>query len=251
MARPDQKNYITAMPGAKILIIDDDKELNRLLSSYLRQYHFEVLTAGRPSEGLQLLESLRPDLVVLDVMLPEKSGFELCQEIRRSSQIPIIMLTARGDLSDRVVGLELGADDYLPKPYEPRELVARIQSVLRRTQDPGKTEGPRKSLLVSGDLRVDLTRAEAWLAGQSLDLTTAEFAVLSLLIRNAGRTLSRDEIVQGLRGGSWDSLDRTVDMMVSRLRHKLQDSSKHPRYLKTMWGEGYRFVGTVSDESSS
>ena len=235
------------MTTTKILIIDDDKELNNLLSSYLKQFNFEILTSTTPTEGLNLLASFHPDLIVLDVMLPEKNGFEVCQEIRRTSKIPIIMLTARGDLSDRIVGLELGADDYLPKPYDPRELVARIQSVLRRTQ--GTLHGAAaKTHLRSQELSVDLIKASAELAGQDLELTTSEFSVLKHLMENAGRTLSRDEIVHNMRGNNWDSLDRTVDMIVSRLRHKLKDASKNPQYLKTMWGEGYRFVGNVEEK---
>ena len=229
----------------KILIIDDDEELNRLLFAYLGQFDFEVLTASHPTRGLQLLKSEQPALIVLDVMLPEKTGFELCSEIRKTSSVPIIMLTARGDLNDRVVGLELGADDYLPKPYGPRELVARIQSVLRRTQ--GALAGRNKALLRSGELIVDMEKAIATLASQDLDLTTAELAVLCFLMENPGRTLSRDEIFQEIRGAQWDSLDRSVDMVVSRLRHKLKDDTKHPRYLKTMWGAGYRFVGEIID----
>jgi DNA-binding response OmpR family regulator len=230
----------------KVLIIDDDSELNSLLSSYLGQFNFDVLTSVLPSEGLRILDRERPDLVVLDVMLPEKNGFEVCQEIRKTSRVPIIMLTARGDLSDRVVGLELGADDYLPKPYEPRELVARIQSVLRRMQAP--ILGTQKIILRSQELMLDLTKASADFSGVDLELTTAEFSVLRLLMENPGKTVSRDEITQAMRGGShWDSADRTVDMIVSRLRNKLKDDSKHPRFLKTMWGEGYRFVGDVQD----
>lgn len=229
----------------RILIIDDDEELNRLLSSYLARFDFEVLSADRPTQGLQLLKSASPALVVLDVMLPEKSGFEVCAEIRRHSAVPIIMLTARGELSDRVAGLELGADDYLPKPYEPRELVARIQSVLRRTQ--GRLAPPRRARLRSGDLVVDLEQAEATLGGERLDLTTAEVTVLGLLMEGAGKTITREGIFQELKGVQWDSLDRSVDMVVSRLRHKLRDDSRRPRFLKTVWGEGYRFVGTVTE----
>jgi DNA-binding response OmpR family regulator len=229
----------------KILIIDDDEELNRLLSTYLEQFDFEVMTASHPSRGLELLKSQNPALIVLDVMLPERSGFELCTEIRRTSSVPIIMLTARGDLNDRVVGLELGADDYLPKPYGPRELVARIQSVLRRTN--GKLAARKRRVLQSGDLKVDLGNSSAYLAEQNLDLTTAELSVLGYLLENPGRTLTREEIFQQIRGTQWDSVDRSVDMVVSRLRFKLKDDTKRPRYLKTMWGAGYRFLGEVSD----
>ncbi len=228
----------------KILVIDDDTELNSLLSSYLGQFNFEVITATLPSEGMKLLASGKPDLIVLDVMLPERNGFEVCQEIRKTSRVPIIMLTARGDLSDRVVGLELGADDYLAKPYEPRELVARIQSVLRRVQAPPPGA---KTVLKSQELTVDLVKASAHFSGVDLELTTAEFAVLRRMMENPGKTISRDDITHAMRGGGqWDSMDRTVDMIVSRLRSKLKDDTKHPRFLKTMWGEGYRFVGDVN-----
>ena len=228
-----------------ILIIDDDEELNTLLTSYLKQFNFDVVSAIQPSLGLEILQTRKVDMIVLDVMLPEKSGFEVCREIRKTSKTPIIMLTARGDLSDRVVGLELGADDYLPKPYEPRELVARIQSVLRRTQ--GHLVETESRYIESHDLIVDMNKASATLTGNNLDLTTAEFTVLKILIENVGRTLSRDELTQAMRGSQWDATDRTVDMVVSRLRHKLHDDSKNPVYLKTIWGEGYRFVGDIKN----
>jgi len=244
----DTGQTLLVMPS-RILIIDDDEELDRLLMSYLKQFQFEVSFATKPSEGFAKIQSFQPDLIVLDVMLPEMNGFDVCREIRRHSQIPIIMLTARGDLSDRVVGLEIGADDYLPKPYEPRELVARINSVLRRTNEKQLAQpSPPAQVLKSDELRLDLSRADAFLSGVSLELTGAEFSILSTLMKNPGKTLSRDQITQALRGTNWDSLDRTVDMVISRLRAKLTDDSKHPRYLKTMWGEGYRFVGAVTTE---
>jgi DNA-binding response OmpR family regulator len=157
------------------------------------------------------------------------------------------MLTARGDLSDRVVGLEMGADDYMPKPFEPRELVARIQSVLRRTEDYPRRNKQRQ-LYRSAELEVDVAKGAATLDGEALELTVTEFDILSLLIRNPGQTLSRDQIVAQLRGHEWNSVDRSVDVLISRLRHKLKDDPKAPRYLKTMWGTGYRFIGEVSPE---
>lgn len=240
----DYNDFMNSGSQPKILIIDDDEELNRLLSSYLKQFGFDVIAAAHPTKGIERLKADQPSLVVLDVMLPERSGFEVCSEIRRVSAIPIIMLTARGDLSDRIVGLELGADDYLPKPYEPRELVARIQSVLRRTQ--GNLQTNPQGAWRSGELEVECEKALALLDGSPLELTHAEFSVLCFLMLNAGRTVSRDEIYQQIRGGMpWDSVDRSVDMVVSRLRHKLRDDPRRSRYLKTMWGEGYRFVGDV------
>ena len=226
----------------KVLIIDDDEEANRLLSAYLSQFEFEVVSATLPELGLQMIKSKKPALVVLDVMLPGRSGFDLCREIRRSSALPIIMVTARGDLGDRIVGLEAGADDYLPKPYEPRELIARIQSVLRRTQGALTT---KIKIRRSGDLFVDPGKAVAMLRTDDLHLTATEISVLCLLMDNVGKTVSREEIYQHLRGGDWDGADRSVDMVVSRLRTKLMDDSKQAVFLKTMWGDGYRFVGDV------
>ncbi len=235
------------MLGRKILIIDDDQEANGLLTRYLNKFGFDVISACHPQRGLELIKEQTPDLIVLDVMLPGKNGFEVCKEIRRDATIPIIMLTARGDLSDRIVGLEIGADDYMPKPYEPRELVARIQSVLRRTEAPTAAKS-ETSFLKSGELVVDLNKAEAKLGDEALDLTTTEFEILCLLMKNRGHTLSREKILEQLRGVEWDNIDRTIDVLVSRLRHKLKEDPKHPRFLKTVWGSGYRFVGEVTHE---
>ncbi len=231
----------------KVLIIDDDRELNQLLARYLAKFDFEVVSATNGKDGLALLTTEAPVLVVLDVMLPGQSGFEICKQIRANAVLPIIMLTARGDLSDRVVGLEMGADDYMPKPFEPRELVARIQSVLRRTEDYPRRNKQRQ-LYRSAELEVDVAKGAATLDGEPLELTVTEFDILSLLIRNPGQTLSRDQIVAQLRGHEWNSVDRSVDVLISRLRHKLKDDPKAPRYLKTMWGTGYRFIGEVSPE---
>ena len=231
----------------KVLIIDDDRELNQLLTRYLAKFDFEVVSATNGKDGLALLTTEAPVLVVLDVMLPGQSGFEICKQIRANAILPIIMLTARGDLSDRVVGLEMGADDYMPKPFEPRELVARIQSVLRRTEDYPRRNKQRQ-LYRSAELEVDVAKGAATLDGEALELTVTEFDILSLLIRNPGQTLSRDQIVAQLRGHEWNSVDRSVDVLISRLRHKLKDDPKAPRYLKTMWGTGYRFIGEVSPE---
>jgi len=222
----------------QILVIDDDRKLNRLLKQYLGEFGYHVLTAVKPSEGLKKLQRHPPDLVILDVMLPGMTGFEVCREIRERSRIPIIMLTARGDSTDRIVGLELGADDYVPKPFEPRELVARIQAVLRRVQDRVPT-----GVMVFGELRIDLGRREASLGLENIQLTTNEFTVLELMARNPGKVLDRDRILQALRGMDSEAFNRTVDITVSRLRSKLNDDPKTPRFIKTIWGAGYVFVG--------
>jgi DNA-binding response OmpR family regulator len=225
-----------------ILVIDDDRKLNELLSSYLGQFGMEVLTAGDPDEGMAILRKRTPALVILDVMLPGRDGFTVCRDIRRESAVPIIMLTARGDLPDRVAGLELGADDYLPKPFEPRELVARIQTVLRRT-------GEARHELESHRLRaealiVDLRSRMAWLEGTPLDLTTTEFEILTLFLQHPRAVLTRDEIMERVRGTDWEAYNRSIDVAVSRLRHKLHDDPKRPRYFKTVWGSGYLFLPT-------
>ncbi len=226
-----------------ILIIDDDEKLNRLLEKFLGDFGMEVLSAATPSAGFKLVNEKKPDLIILDIMLPEMDGFEVCKTIRRTSRIPIIMLTARGDLTDKVVGLELGADDYLPKPFEPRELVARIQSVLRRTHTTafGKSEN-------FGRLKIDFARQSVVLDGSPMDLTTSEFIILSFLAVNTGKVLDRDQILNELSGIDCEAYNRTVDVTVSRLRQKLNDDPKDPEFIKTVWGSGYLFLGGTREE---
>lgn len=224
---------------AKILLIDDDEKLGGLLSAYFERFDLDLVAATHPTEGLRKLKAEQPDLVILDVMLPDQDGFEVCRTIRKSSAVPIIMLTARGEVTDRIVGLELGADDYLPKPFEPRELVARIQNVLRRSNSPRPADGE----LHFQDLEISVDRRTAQLAGEPLELTTMEFELLALLASNPGKTYTRDEILNALRGIDAQIFSRSVDILVSRLRHKLNDTAKQPRFIKTVWGTGYTFVG--------
>jgi len=226
-----------------LLIIDDDVRLNQLLKDFLTDFGFEVVTATRPAKGLKKLQQVSPDLVILDIMLPEMDGFEVCKTIRQTSNVPIIMLTARGEVTDRVVGLELGADDYLAKPFEPRELVARIQSVLRRSR---QTVGPQN--LCFNRLTIDLAKRSVLLDDQPVELTTNEFAALALLARNAGRVLNRDQILQELRGIDCDAFNRSVDIAISRLRQKLNDDPQSPEFIKTVWGTGYMFIGNDADK---
>ena len=220
-----------------ILIIDDDSRLNQLLKDFLKDFGYTVITATHPTRGLKKLKQAAPDLVILDIMLPDMDGFEVCRVIRQTSNIPIIMLTARGEVTDKVVGLELGADDYLAKPFEPRELVARIQSVLRRSQKQVDNQ-----ILAFERLTIDLDKRVALLDGNSLDLTTNEFTALALLARKAGKVLNRDQILQELRGMDCDAFNRSVDIAVSRLRQKLKDNPKSPEFIKTIWGSGYVFI---------
>jgi OmpR family response regulator RpaB len=224
----------------RILLIDDDEKLGELLGAYFKRFDMELIAANHPTAGLEQLQQQRPDLVILDVMLPEQDGFQVCRTIRRSSAVPIIMLTARGDVTDRVVGLEIGADDYLPKPFEPRELVARIQNVLRRA---GTREAEQAEHLKFRDLDINLERRTVELEGQPLELTTMEYQLLVLFASNPGRTFTRDEILNELRGIDAQLFSRSVDILVSRLRQKLNDTTRQPRFIKTVWGTGYTFVG--------
>ena len=224
--------------ASTILVIDDDEKLNRLLTDFLGEFGFNTLTATHPADGLKKLNQKSPDLVILDVMLPGMDGFEVCKTIRQNSLVPIIMLTARGELMDRVVGLELGADDYLPKPFEPRELVARIHSVLRRAKKTDKIQSQSFDRL-----EIDYSRHIVKLDEQMVDLTTNEFTALALLTGHPGKVFNRDEILQKLRGIDCDAFNRSVDITMSRLRQKLGDDPKNPTFIKTVWGAGYVFVG--------
>ncbi len=225
-----------------ILIIDDDRKLGDLLKSYLAKFGMEVSTADQPKEGLKLLQRLKPRLVILDVMLPDMDGFQVLREIRKTSRTPVIMLTARGEVADKVVGLETGADDYLSKPFEPRELVARVQSVLRRFS-PRDTSAES---LASGTLKLDLASKTATLQGKTLDLTTTEFEVLAFFMANPGTALSRDQIMEYLKGIECEAYNRSIDITISRVRKKLGDSAEKPKYFKTVWGTGYLFLGKVT-----
>jgi DNA-binding response OmpR family regulator len=222
----------------RILIIDDDEKLNSLLTDYLARFGFGVTTATHPDDGLRQIKNSPPDLVVLDVMLPGRDGFDVCKEIRKSGTLPIIMLTARGEVTDRVVGLELGADDYLPKPFEPRELVARIQSILRRSSGKVKSEVFR-----SGRLEIDFNRQSVRVGGKLSDLTHMEYEILVMFVNNRGVVLDRDRILEEISGLDWEPYNRSVDVLISRLRQKLGESPKDPKYLKTVWGTGYIFIG--------
>ena len=198
---------------------------------------------GNLITGISAISLFVGGIGILDVMLPDTDGLELCRIIRKSWDIPIIMLTARGDVTDRIVGLELGADDYLAKPFEPRELVARIQAVLRRG-----TAAEQKVFIETGDVVLHLDKQKATLKGKNLDLTTAEFEMLAFFVKNQGKVLKRDRILDEIRGLDWDSFDRSIDVLVSRLRQKLGDDSRNPKYIKTIWGSGYKFIGGESGD---
>lgn len=223
----------------KVLLIDDDERHSQLLKSYLQQFNIELEYALDGEAGMRLLKEMNPDLLLLDIMLPGKDGFEICREVRRTSNIPIIILTARGDVIDRVSGLELGADDYVGKPFEPRELVARIQSILRRVESPASAQ----EVLQFDGMVIDRINNSVEVDDEVIRLTTMETQLLTILASHAGKKLSRDEILNRLKGIDAELLTRSVDIMVSRVRQKISDTQKPSRFIQTVWGFGYVFVG--------
>lgn len=222
----------------RILLIDDDENLGPPLATYFQRFEIQLVHATRPSAGLAQLRSGGFDAAILDVMLPEMDGFELCRTIRKDSDIPIIMLTARGEVMDRIVGLEIGADDYLPKPFEPRELVARIQTVLRRLKPNGNGHAAVLSAaptLKFEGLEIDTARRSVVRQGETIELTGTEYELLAMLAREPGKVFSRDDILNQLRGHEADLYTRAVDIVVSRLRRKLEPLD----CIKTLRNAGY------------
>jgi DNA-binding response OmpR family regulator len=224
----------------RILIIDDDVNLNALLTEYLQGFGHNLVSETTAAAGRKRLRRELPDLLILDVMLPDTDGLTLCREFRAKYDLPIIMLTARGEVADRVMGLELGADDYVPKPFEPRELVARIQSVIRRARDRDQGE-----VLVCDGLRLETETRRVELDGNDVELTTMELELLKCLMESRGRVMSRDRLIERLRGIDADVYDRSIDMLISRLREKLDDEPRKPRFIRTVRMGGYQFVGTI------
>ena len=230
--------------GKRVLLVDDDEKLRRLLKEYLEGYEFQVFTLA---DGEAVLNSIRkesPEIVILDIMLPKKDGLEVLKEIRMASRVPVIMLTAKGEEADRVVGLELGADDYLPKPFSPRELLARIKAVLRRLEPEVKpsTEESQALRLEAGSLVLDKARQMLLMEGKEVPLSSTEYRVLKVLMENPNRVLSRDQIMNLARGKDFMAFDRSIDVHISKLRAKLESDPRSPKRIKTIWGSGYMFV---------
>lgn len=225
---------------SRILMIDDDEKLVGLVREYLEPHGYAVDGIHDGNAGLEAVRARAPELVILDLMLPGLDGLELCRRLRSESEVPILMLTARGDDTDRVVGLEMGADDYLPKPFNPRELLARLRAILRRAQ-ASAPEASSERLEVGGVLLDPGTRTVR-VGGRAVELTTAEFDLLAVLMRSAGRVLSRDQILEAMHGPGWATYDRTIDVHVSRLRQKIEDDPHHPRRIRTLRGAGYQFA---------
>ena len=221
-----------------VLVVDDEPIVREVVVSYLRRAGFETLEAADGERARELLEGGAPSLVVLDLMLPGVDGLELCRWIRGRSSLPVIMLTARGEEADRIVGLELGADDYVTKPFSPRELAARVRTVLRRTERDQVTDGR----VSHGDLLVDAESREASLGGQPLQLTAREFDLLWFFVSHPRRVFSRDQLMARVWGYAAAIDTGTVTVHVRRLRAKIEPDPAHPRHLQTVWGVGYRFV---------
>jgi DNA-binding response OmpR family regulator len=221
------------------LLVDDDARLGKLVAEYLGRHEIDVTVAGDGERGLASLRGRPFDVVLLDVMLPGIDGLEVCRRIRATpalAAVPVVMLTARGDDVDRIVGLELGADDYLPKPFNPRELLARIRAVLRRAAGPAAPGGPR---FRAGDLEIDFEGREVTIGGRRRVLTHYEFELLAVLARSAGRVQTREQILDALKGVEYEAFDRSIDVHVSKLRAKLEADPRAPRYIKTVRGVGY------------
>ena len=221
---------------AKILIIEDDPDTARLVDLYLRREGHRVLSASDGVDGLRQARASRPDLIVLDLMLPGMDGMKICRELRDESAVPIVMLTARVDEADMLGGLESGADDYVTKPFSPRVLVARIKAVLRRTAREALERGPEE--ISHGDVTLDLKRRSVSMAGKAAQLTPTEFRLLSMFMREPGRTFTRDQIIDRVFGYDFDGYDRTVDAHVANLRRRLGANAQH---VHTVYGVGYRF----------
>lgn len=222
----------------KILLIEDDARLAELVKDYLGQSGIVVTIAGTGTGGLELQRRQRFDAVILDLMLPDMDGLEVCRTLRAGDQIPILMLTAKGDPMDRIVGLEIGADDYLPKPFEPRELLARLRAILRRSQAATASA----EVLRFGRLEIDNDAMLATLDGEPCDLTAHQFRLLSIMAKAPGRVLSRDVLADHLTGESVEAFDRAIDVHISRIRAEIEDDPKRPRRVITVRGAGYVFA---------
>jgi len=222
-----------------ILLVEDEISITEPLAEALGREGFDTQVASTVAESLELASRVDPDLVLLDVMLPDGSGFDVCRELRQRSRVPIIMLTARGEEADRIVGLELGADDYVVKPFSAREVVARIRAVLRRTDSPG--EADEKPIEI-GEVRLDPAKREVTKDGEALELSRKEFELLRLLMRNAGSVVTREQAFEEVWDTTWLGSTKTLDVHVSGLRRKLGDDSSEPRFLHTVRGVGFRFT---------
>lgn len=237
-----------AHQSPRILIVEDDARLATLTREYLESNGFQITVEGDGARAVERIFRENPDLIILDVMLPGEDGLSICRKVKMEKDIPILMLTARTDDMDQVVGLEMGADDYIAKPVRPRVLLARVRALLRRSEAQASAADlidTQVTRLEFGDLIIDSSMREAWLSNEPIELTSAEFDLLWLLASNAGRVLTREEIFTALRGIEYDGQDRSIDVRVSRIRPKVGDDPMHPRRIKTVRSKGYLFVKEI------
>lgn len=225
------------MKSKKILVVDDEAQITELITSYLEREGYQVATAADGEEALEVYRKEQPDLILLDLMLPKLNGYEVCREIRAESRVPIIMLTARDEEPDKIVGLELGADDYITKPFSPREVVARVRAVLRRAE----VGEPETKVIRVGDIEIDQTRHEVKKKGETIELTPTEFKLLATLADSPRRVFTRLQLVEEVQGYSFEGYERTIDAHIKNLRQKIEDDPKNPVMIGTVYGVGYRF----------
>jgi len=222
----------------EILVVDDEPRIGEICRDYLQRAGFKVITASSGEDALSLARARRPDLIVLDLRLPGMDGLDVTRALRKQSNVPIIMLTARVEESDKLIGLELGADDYLTKPFSPRELVARVRAVFRRIDiGPGQSD-----VIRALDVTLDVPRMQARVGRRSLDLTSTEFELLAMLMRQPGRVFTRSQLLDAIRGVETESFDRAIDAHVKNLRRKIESDPRNPRYVLTVYGVGYKFA---------
>lgn len=224
-----------------ILVVDDEAKIVQIAQDYLSHDGFNVLTADNGRMALQLVEQHHPDLIVLDLGLPEVNGFDVTRALRKTSEVPIIMLTARGDETDRLVGLELGADDYMVKPFSPKELVARVRAVLRRSETRSTQNEADKTILRINDMTIDVPRMQVRVGETSIELTATEFQLLLALARQPGRLFTRAQLLDVLHGIAFESYERAIDAHIKNLRRKIEPNHREPRFILTVYGVGYKF----------
>ena len=229
------------MARKRVLVVDDDAKVVEVLKLYLNRDGCEVVTAYNGTDGLRLAREMQPDLIVLDIMLPEIDGLQVCRILRSESDVPIIMLTARTTELDRITGLDLGADDYVPKPFSPRELAARVRAVLRRMPESALERGPDE--IKRGAITISFSKRQAFRGGSRLNLTPTEFRLLGVMAKAAGRVFSRSELINQVFDYDFDSFEHTVDTHIMNLRRKLEPEPDQPKYIITVFGAGYKFTG--------
>jgi len=220
----------------KILVVDDEKKIVDILKAYLERDGYQVITSYDGQSALDLARSNSPDLIILDLMLPEVSGWDVCRELRKEADVPIIMLTARDDTTDKIIGLELGADDYVTKPFDPKEIISRVRAVLRRSE--GKAVS--KAILTVGDIIIDTEKRLVRRGDLNIELTPIEFDILRVMAENPGRVYSRMQLLDKVQGDAYEGYERTVDSHIKNLRKKLELDSEHPEYIITIYGVGYK-----------